>query len=194
MTCNSIVEKARSNRNEKPEPWKIFARRPEVPWKVLPVDGSCLGWGLQTFCTSLSSISSKTRPDVSFQIKARWDFVWLQVRSPGLSRVLLPDLRQWNPLPDNADYFFFPMGSCKLALAQFIWGQGFGVAGGQISPEQCCVTIDLMFSHTVGPQPQSWCDTQGLCYSLEWYNLWKGLKSDTTAIKFFQSGHAIIPS
>lgn len=164
-----MVEKARSNRNEKPEPWKVFARKPEVPQKGLPVEGSCLGWGLQTFCTNLSSISSKTCLDLSLQIEARWDFMWLHVRSSGLSRVLLPELRQWNPLPDNAD-FFISMGSCKLSLAQFIWGQGFGVAGGQISPEQRCVTTDLMFSHAVGPPPQS-C----LCYSLEWNNLERAL-------------------
>lgn len=106
MTRNSIAGKVRSDRNEKPEPWKVFARKPEVPQKVLPVEGSCLGWGLQTFCTNLSSISSKTCLDLSIQIKARWDFMCLQVRSIGLSRVFLPELRQWT-LCQNADCYFY---------------------------------------------------------------------------------------
>lgn len=66
LTCNSIMEKARSNRNEKPACCKIFARKPEDTWKALPLEGSWLGWGLQTFCIYLGSVSSKTWPDLSF--------------------------------------------------------------------------------------------------------------------------------
>lgn len=38
MACDSITEKARSKRNEKPKPCKIFARKSEVPWKGLSVE------------------------------------------------------------------------------------------------------------------------------------------------------------